>query len=338
MQGKILIVEDEPIVSLDLKEELEEFGCEVVGIAESAEEALAAAEACRPDMALMDIHIVGAMDGVQTAQMLLCGYDVPSVFLTSYSDEGTVLRASRQMPYGYLTKPFQSAELKATLQIALHKAAVDARTDAVRRRLETAVTGMRDALLLVTGEGAVQFMNTAAEELTGWNPANAMGKNWNEVLRLSDPQGRQMPDLAGTMDLPFRDEFGWKLNRSAAEALPVDLSFAAINNANGARTGFVVTVREAAGRLRCQAIDEMQQESACFNDAPMAMVQLDADGNIARVNKALVSESGIQSESLIGRTLTGLSLDPDPRIAKGLLHKLMNTDSVITAIRATIPN
>ena len=338
MRGKILIVEDEPIVSLDLKEELEDMGCEVVGIAESAEEALAAAEHSRPDLALMDIRIVGGMDGIQTAQMLRSGYEIPSVFLTSYTDESAIRRASRQMPYGYLTKPFQSVELSATLEIALHRAEVDAGADEVRRRLETAVTGMREGLVLVTGEGKVQFMNLAAEELTGSNPGEAIGRHWTEVLKLTDPQGRKLPVLTAAEGLLFRDEFGWRLSRSKGSSLAVDLSFAPISNADGRRTDFVVTIRESAGRMRCQAIDEMQRESGCFSDAPMAMVQFDANGHIARVNKALVLESGIQSECLIGRTLTGLSLDPDPRIAKDFLHKLLESDSVISAIRATVPN
>jgi DNA-binding NarL/FixJ family response regulator len=61
MKGKILIVEDEPIVALDLHQEILQMGCEVVGVAESADEALLAVSACRPDLALMDIRIVGSM-------------------------------------------------------------------------------------------------------------------------------------------------------------------------------------------------------------------------------------------------------------------------------------
>src|ERR1039458_6826798 len=70
MKGKVLIVEDEPIVALDLKQELETLGCEVLGVAESADEALVAAGVHRPDLALMDVRIVGSVDGIQTAGLL----------------------------------------------------------------------------------------------------------------------------------------------------------------------------------------------------------------------------------------------------------------------------
>jgi CheY-like chemotaxis protein len=126
MKGKLLIVEDEPIVALDLQQEVERFGYEVVGLAESADEALIAVEETCPDLALMDIRIAGRMNGIQTARRLRDAYQIPAIFLTSYSDDSTVARAAREMPYGYLTKPFQSNELRATVQVALHKAKADA--------------------------------------------------------------------------------------------------------------------------------------------------------------------------------------------------------------------
>jgi len=95
MNGKILIVEDEPIVALDLQQEINQMGYEVVGVAESADEALLAVSACRPDLALMDIRIVGSMDGIQTARLLSSLYGTPSIFLTSYSDEATIARRLR---------------------------------------------------------------------------------------------------------------------------------------------------------------------------------------------------------------------------------------------------
>ena len=130
MRGKVLIVEDEPIVALDLKQELEMLGCEVLGVAESADEALVAAGVHRPDLALMDVRIVGSVDGIQTAGLLRAAYQIPVVFLTSYSDETTIARAAREMPYGYLTKPFQSGELKATLQH--HMGELEKETESIR--------------------------------------------------------------------------------------------------------------------------------------------------------------------------------------------------------------
>ena len=323
MKGKLLIVEDEPIVALDLKQELEMLGCEVLGVAESADEALVAAGVHRPDLALMDVRIVGSVDGIQTAGLLRAAYRVPVVFLTSYSDETTIARAAREMPYGYLTKPFQSGELKATLQVALHKARVDARQSAAHRKLAATMGGMREGVLMVTSEGRVEFMNAAAEGLTGWSLAKAKGRSLKEVLNLSDGNQRSANLLDNREDAISVEEFGWALKQPGGGSVLVDLSLAPLASLAGPRKGFVVTVRDAAERLRSQAMEETLDEARSFDQTPTAMVQLDGNGCIVRVNQALQRESGVAAESLVGRSLTGLSMDPDPRIAKDLMHTLL---------------
>jgi CheY-like chemotaxis protein len=73
MEGKVLIVEDEPIDALDLKEELEALGCAITGLVGSVDDALMSIEENRPDLALMDIRIDGSRDGIQSAALLRNG-------------------------------------------------------------------------------------------------------------------------------------------------------------------------------------------------------------------------------------------------------------------------
>lgn len=344
MKGKLLIVEDEPIVALDLKQEIEQLGCEVVGVAESADEAMVAAGVCRPDLALMDVRLAGSVDGVQTAGLLRSAYHIPVVFLTSYSDETTVTRAAREMPYGYLTKPFQSGELKATLQVALHKARVDARENAAHREMAATVGGMHEAVVMVSGEGRIQFMNAAAEGMSCWPLAKARGRLLPDVLSLSDGR-RQLRNLLDSMqDLSRQgseaspiEEFGWTLTQPGGATARVDLCITPMSSVAGQRRGFVVTVRDASERLRSQAIDETT-EGGSFDHAPMAMVQLDAQGRIMRVNEALLQEAGVKADKLVGRSLTGLSMDPDPRISRDLMQMLLREGTFMAAPRPRAMN
>jgi PAS domain S-box-containing protein len=338
MKGKVLIVEDEPIVALDLQQEVEQFGCEVVGLAESADEALMAVEANRPDLTLMDVRIVGSMDGIQTARLLRNMYQVPAIFLTSYSDELTLSRAAREMPYGYLTKPFQHRELKAALRVALHRARMDAMQHCTREAMEATVGGMRESVLTVSLEHEVQFMNAAAEQLTGLTLATARGRKLYEVLDLSDGRQRPLPELNNLENAGVSEEFGWSLKQTDGDPVLVDFTVAPLAAQNGERTGFVVTLRDAGERLRSQAIEETLDEVHSFDQAPMAMVQLDGDGRIVRVNQALLRESGVAVESLVGRTLTGLSMDSDPRIARNLMQKLLEGGTSVATVRARMMN
>jgi PAS domain S-box-containing protein len=333
MKGKILIVEDEPIVALDLHQEILQMGCEVVGVAESADEALLAVSVCRPDLALMDIRIVGSMDGIQTARLLSSLYGTPSILLTSYSDETTIARAARAMPYGYLTKPFQSGELKATMQVALHKARLDARQNAAHRKMARTMDGMREGVLLLSSEGRVLLMNPAAEALSGWALLDAKGKRVTEILKLSDSNRRAPTLLERREDGVPVEEFGWTLNQPGGGSTVVDISQTQLANYEGKHDGFVVTLRDAAQRVRTQAIEETLEETHSFDKTPTAMVQLDEEGRIARVNEALLRETGVKAESLLGRTLTGLSMDPDPRIAKNLMHMLLQAGTFMATLR-----
>ena len=323
MKGKILIVEDEPIVALDLYQEITLMGCEVVGVAESADEALQAVSMCRPDLALMDIRIVGNLDGIQTARLLSGVYGTPSIFLTSYSDETTIARAARAMPYGYLTKPFQSSELKATLQVALHKAKSDARQNAAHHKMARTMDGMREGVLLLSSDGRVLFMNPAAEVLSGWTLLEAKGKLMTEILELSNASQQSPKLLEHRQDATPVEEFGWTLSQPGGNSTLVDISMTPLANYEGKRDGFVITIRDAAQRVRTQAMEETLEEAHSFDETPTAMVQLDKDGRIARVNEALLLETGVKAERLLGRTLNGLSMDPDPRIGKDLMHMLL---------------
>jgi len=338
MTGKILIVEDEPIVALDLQQELEQFGCEVVALAQSADEALMAVEETQPDLALMDLHIFGSLDGIQTARLLRDAYQVPSVFLTAYSDDTTIGRAVREMPYGYLTKPFQTQELKATLQVALHKAKVDAGLRKAHGKMASTVDGMHEAVIAVSLSGDIQFVNASTERLVGCTREQAAGRHIRDVVDLRDTRNRPIaiPARHG-LSSPV-EEFGLSLNQPGTNPVLVDMAISPFSDSTGMQTGYVLTLRKADERVRSQALEEAFNASDLFELAPMAMVQLDGNGRIVRVNQALVRESGVAVESLIGRTLTGLSMDPDPRIAGKLMHKLLKGGAAVTTARPASSN
>ncbi|MGZ0020346.1 two-component system response regulator [Nitrosomonas sp. wSCUT-2] len=118
---KILIVEDEKIVALDLKRRLTKLGYQVTGMAASGEKALALVDQELPNIVLMDIHIQGNMDGIETADRLQKTHSIPIIYLTAYSEEKTVTRAKTTKPYGYILKPFSDRELHIIIQVSIER-------------------------------------------------------------------------------------------------------------------------------------------------------------------------------------------------------------------------
>lgn len=116
---KILIVEDESLVALDIASALKKEGYAVTDIVESGADALESIEQDCPDLIMMDINIDGPIDGVETSERIKALYDIPLVFLTAYNDKKTIDRAVQTNPKGYLIKPFKRQELYATVTLAL---------------------------------------------------------------------------------------------------------------------------------------------------------------------------------------------------------------------------
>jgi CheY-like chemotaxis protein len=119
--SKILVVEDEMIISLEITATLRRLGYEVVGHAITGVDAVRLAEEEEPDLILMDIRLKGEMDGIAAASRIREHNDRPVIFLTAHSDDVTLERAIAVSPSGYLIKPFKDRELYSSIELALHK-------------------------------------------------------------------------------------------------------------------------------------------------------------------------------------------------------------------------
>jgi len=118
---KVLVVEDESIVSKDIQYSLTKLGYEVVGASATGEKAIELAISEHPDIVLMDIMLKGEMNGIEAAEIIRKELKKPVIFLTAYADDATLNKAKFAEPYGYIIKPFKEIDLHTTIEIALYK-------------------------------------------------------------------------------------------------------------------------------------------------------------------------------------------------------------------------
>jgi len=123
-QATILVVEDEFITGADLQSKLKKMGFNVPRVVDTGQKAIDAAAELKPDLALMDITLKGEMTGIEAAEVI-GRRGIPVIFLTAHSDETTVDKAVRSVPFGYLIKPLDERALKTTIQMALYKNEID---------------------------------------------------------------------------------------------------------------------------------------------------------------------------------------------------------------------
>jgi len=149
----IFIVEDEAIVASDIKETLISLGYTVAGTAKSGELALEKIQQNQPDLVLMDIHLAGEMDGVDTAGKIHALYGIPVIYLTAYADKVLLERAKVTEPYGYVVKPYDERELHSVIEMAIYKHRIE-REIKKRDAILFAVSSAVEWLLRVSRKGA----------------------------------------------------------------------------------------------------------------------------------------------------------------------------------------
>ncbi|HVN65901.1 MAG TPA: response regulator [Methanomicrobiales archaeon] len=125
--SKVLVVDDEAIITMQLEERLTALGYEVVGMAASGEESIEKARRLSPDIILMDIVMPGKMNGIEAAKQIYEEMGIPVVFVTSYADDAIIEKAKAARPYGYIVKPFNELEIKAAIEVGLFRSATEPR-------------------------------------------------------------------------------------------------------------------------------------------------------------------------------------------------------------------
>jgi len=290
----ILVVEDEQIVALDLQQTLREFGYDAFAIASSSEAAVArAAERC-PDLVLMDIRIKGAGDGVDTAAILQERYGVPVVFLTAHADEGTIDRAKRVEPLGYLVKPVKASELRSVVEVALYKHGMERRLRERERWFSTTLQSIADAVIAVDLAGRVTFMNAVAESLTGVGADAAVGRAIGEVLQIVEHgRGVESPVLAALREgRAVSLQEGTLRNRSSGDHRVISDSAAPVL-ADGQTLGAVMVFRDVTEQKRLQKQLELADRLASLGTMA-AGVAHEVNNPLA----AVVANAGFLAEEL----------------------------------------
>jgi DNA-binding response OmpR family regulator len=121
-KANILIVEDEVIVALEIKQLLLKWGHHVTDIVTNYDEAIASIETVKPDLILLDIHLDNSQSGIELATYIgINKLNIPFMYLTSITDETTIEEASHTKPIAYLTKPFSRADLQCNILLSLYK-------------------------------------------------------------------------------------------------------------------------------------------------------------------------------------------------------------------------
>lgn len=165
MKKSILIVEDEAVISLTIEHTLVKLGYHVAGMVPSGEECIEILRSTEPDLILMDIRLAGALDGIETADVIRKMYDIPVVFLTAFSGDDVIRRVKEVNPLGYLVKPFQQKDLMTTLEMAFFRADLERKLAASEKKFRD-IAETADYIVMETDPGGrFRYLNPYGKKI-----------------------------------------------------------------------------------------------------------------------------------------------------------------------------
>ncbi|OLP17778.1 hybrid sensor histidine kinase/response regulator [Leptolyngbya sp. 'hensonii'] len=260
--ARILIVEDERIIALNLRESLEALGYEVPGIVASAEQAILMAGDLQPDLVLMDIQLKKQMDGIQAADQIWNSLQIPVIYVTGHSDQSTLDRAKSTVPFGYILKPIREKELYVAIETALKRYERE-------QLLATVLRGMGDGVIVTDTHYSVQYLNQAAQVLTGWEVEEARDQPFTTVFRLLDERTREpihnpLIEVVEHGETIYLEDYFLLVNRHG-DTIPILDSAAPWKDNRGKILGAILVFRDDHRRQleseRNLALDEAQRLS-----------------------------------------------------------------------------
>lgn len=179
-KSRIMVVDDEVVITMQLEEFLVSLGHEVVGSATTGEGAISKARDLRPCLIIMDIVMPGTLDGITAAKVINDELGTPVIFLTAYGDDKLIERAREVGPFGYIIKPFNRKVMTATIEIALHKVSMEQQQKQSidkMRKMSMAVEHSPCSIVITDLKGDIEYVNPKFTQISGYTSEEVIGQN-----------------------------------------------------------------------------------------------------------------------------------------------------------------
>lgn len=255
--NRILVVEDEHIVALDVKMHLQNYGYTVPATYATGEEVLANFELLDPALVIMDIKLQGRLDGLDTAREIKRRYHVPVVLLTAHADEATVARARETQPFGYVIKPFEERELRTAVVVALSRHEMEQEIVRRERLFFTTLNSIQDGVVVTDPDNTVKLMNSVASRMVGLEPDSCIGSSIEDVVK-TDHEGGVTE--SGNAQMESGDEVGYIVSHTG-ERTAVETVQSPLVGDGEERLGTVWVYRDVSARVASEkALQESQEQ------------------------------------------------------------------------------
>lgn len=309
--ARIILAEDERIISDDIKYILEAQGYRLSAVVSSSEELLLKVQELEPDLILMDIVLKGKVDGIEAALKIKEKFDIPIVYITAHSDAKTVQRAKLTQPYGYIIKPIDKKDLYSTIETVLYRHSLEKSLKESERKYRIVVENTNDVVFAHDPEGRITFINNSIEHIALYTVDEIMGKPFSQFIHPEDLNGiykHYKEVLKGSRDpYEFRilDKNGGTHYMRASSKVIME---------NGVAVGASGIMTDVTDRRRADELMRMSEEKyrQLFETVSESIIIFDVDTfQIIDANRAAMQLYGYSKEEFIGMSATALIADDE---------------------------
>ncbi len=183
---RILIVEDDAVLVLDLENALTQMGYQVIGLVSTGKEAVEQALRLIPDLILMDIRLGDEVTGIQAAEEIHRCQEIPVIFLTAYTDEGLLQQAKGVHACAYLTKPVREYELRSSLEVVIHNHIAEKERRSIEAKFKAVVENNNDGIILMSADRKLLYVSPSYFKISGYAPEEPIGLYGSDFIHPED--------------------------------------------------------------------------------------------------------------------------------------------------------
>ena len=285
--AKLLLVLD-ITNSEKLENSLKNLGYQIVGNIPDGRKALELIPKLLPDLALVQMHLGGSIEGAEVGSQIYLEHDIPIIYIADQTSQTTIRRTWGTAPFGYLFGQLDDKQILATIEVALTRHSMEKKVRESERWLNAILQGIGDGVIAVDNEFCVRFMNPIAESLTSKKYVDVIGKQLEDVISLQYANSRERVTfshaMAYLMNQNLRTGFEAELLSGDGSEIPVE-AFISPMSEKGKHVGMVLSFRDISERKF--ALEEINRHSmrteAMLRAAEQLNTRLDVDAVLGTV-------------------------------------------------------